>query len=123
MDLCDRDARYTYWLKRIEEEEVDEASRKDIMEFIEKLEDDGISILRRIRYITVLLPIRRELGKPFREVGKEDIRKLVRKIEGKNFRIPQSIETFRSMLKRFYKWLLGNDEFHPSQVKWAEEKA
>jgi len=84
---------------------------------LEYLERADVGELRRIRYLTALIPTRAILKKPFRDVRKEDVERLVDEIDSKQS-TSDTVRPYREIVKRFYKWLLGNDEEYPSAVKW-----
>jgi len=58
--------------------------------------------------------------KSFDEASKEDIAKLVRKIEGRKLS-EWTKHDYRTALKKFYKWIKGGDEY-PEEVKWLKVK-
>lgn len=57
------------------------------------------------------------LDKEFDRANKEDMERLVGIIQGFNAS-PWTKHLYKVMLKRFYKWLKGNDEEYPPEVKW-----
>jgi integrase/recombinase XerD len=77
-----------------------------------------------IRCITSLLTIRKQLGKSFREVTKDDIRSFLKWMDEKKYKASTN-EKFRQVLKLFYKTVYGNDdggESYPDCVKWFSVK-
>ncbi|MEK6902617.1 MAG: tyrosine-type recombinase/integrase, partial [archaeon] len=57
------------------------------------------------------------LGKPFSECTRDDIEGLMVEIGQRDY-AEWTKADYRIILKRFYKWLLGNNEEFPIQVKW-----
>ena len=74
-----------------------------------------------IRCITILLTVRKQLQKPFREVSIEDIRSLIHWIDNKGYKA-SSNEKFRKVLKFFFKVVYGNNRYYPAQVEWIYTK-
>jgi integrase/recombinase XerD len=85
------------------------------------MQDKERSILWIVRCITVLIPVRKQLGKPFRESTKDDMRSILKWMEEKGYRASTN-EKFRQVLKLFYKVVYGNNEFYPEQIKWFSSK-
>ncbi len=118
-DLHNRDKKLEYWMKRIKEDKyLDKKSRNDLLRFIDFIgNEDQVGALRKVRYISILLLVRKNLTRSFRNANKQDINKVRKKLEGTNFETADNIETFRAILKRFYKWLLGRNKVYPQQVE------
>ena len=69
------------------------------------------SILTIIKCVGVILQIRRQLGKQFSKVTKEDVKSLFRWMDDKCFMI-ETHEKFRAVLKKFYKIVYGNNQYY-----------
>jgi len=115
--------RYEIMLRRIER--LSEKDRLLLLEFDRKLTAQGLSFGRKSAYLYHLIELRRLLGKPFKEATREDIEKvLVRLTRAKTKKgttySDWTIHNYRITLKRFYKWLLGNDEDYPELVRWIK---
>jgi hypothetical protein len=76
-DLYHRKERLEYWINRINND-LKDSDRIDVLKLVEHMQDRERSILWIIRCITVLLTIRKQIGKPFREVTKDDIRSFLK---------------------------------------------
>ncbi|MGZ5549563.1 MAG: hypothetical protein ACXW07_02060 [Nitrososphaeraceae archaeon] len=81
------------------------------------MQDEEKSILWIVRCITAILLMRRQLGKQFDTVTKDDIRSLFKWMESQNYKA-STHEKFRVILKMFYKFTFGNNEYYPESVKW-----
>lgn len=79
------------------------------MKFANDRELEGLSKARIIFYINRLLIFSRLFRKDFEKATKEDIKKVVKKINEKNYaeRIKKDC---RVAIKRFYKWIRGIEE-------------
>jgi len=119
-DLYHRQDRLTYWIRRVNTD-LEEIDRKDVLKLIGNMQDKERAILWIIRCITALLLIRKQLGKPFRNATKDDIRSIPKWMEQKSYKASTN-EKFRQILKLFYKTIYGNSEYYPDQVKWFSVK-
>jgi hypothetical protein len=116
-DIYTREKKLKTWTERIKTE-LEENDKLDVLLFVEYMLEREKSILWIVKCITVLIQIRRQLGKPFRNATKEDIKLLFRWMEEiKHYKI-SALEKFRSILKLFYKIAYGNKEYYPKAVKW-----
>jgi integrase len=109
-----------------------ESNKKHISDFL-KAANSGtlrggkeITIDRQYKYITVLTKLDELLGKDFSEATKADIEKLVASINNIKHKGKPISDwtkyTYQVVLKRFYKWLLGDNDEYPAQVKWIHPK-
>jgi len=92
-------------------------------EVISKFEDYGFTISlskkRITKYVYSLRKLAEWLDKDFEQATKEDIENLVLYIEKKGYSA-WTKHDYRVIIKRFYKWLKGNDETYPDEVKWIK---
>jgi len=104
------------------------SNKKHILGFIQAA-DSGvlrygkkITLARQYKYVTVLMKLDVLLGKDFKEATKEDIQKLVTSINSMEYKgqpITDATKySYQTILKRFYKWLLGDNDEYPKLVKW-----
>jgi hypothetical protein len=119
-DLYHRQDRLTYWIRRVHTD-LEEPDRTEVLKLIGDMQDRERAILWIIRCITALLLIRKQLGKPFRNATKDDIRSILKWMEQKSYKASTN-EKFRQILKLFYKTIYGNSEYYPEQVKWFSVK-
>ncbi|MGA7369284.1 MAG: site-specific integrase [Nitrososphaeraceae archaeon] len=120
-DLYNRKYEQEYWIQKIQTELQDEEDRVDVLKLVEFMQDHERSILWIVRCITALLLVRKQLGKPFRNATREDIRNILKWMEQKEYK-KSTNEKFRQILKLFYKIVYGDHEFYPDQVKWFSTK-
>jgi len=73
------------------------------------MQDKEKSILWIVICTTAILLLRRQLGKQFGIVTKDDIRPLFKWMESQNYNA-STHEKFRVILKMFYKFAFGNNE-------------
>jgi site-specific recombinase XerD len=117
-DIYNRKTKLEHWIQRIHTElNGNESDKKDILKFVNHLQEKDKSILWIVRCITALLQLRRELGKPFSRVTKDDIKRLFEWMNEKEYKA-STHEKYRVILKTFYKIVYGNNEEYPDCVKW-----
>jgi hypothetical protein len=75
--------------------ELEDPDKTDVLKLIEHMQDRERAILWTTRCITALLLMRKQLGKPFRNASKDDIRKILKWMEQKNYKSSTS-EKFRA---------------------------
>jgi site-specific recombinase XerD len=119
-DLYHRHDRLAHWIQRVNVE-LEEPDKSDVLKLVEHMQDRERAILWITRCITALLLMRKQLGKPFRDASKDDIRNLLKWMEHKSYKASTN-EKFRQVLKLFYKLIYGNNEYYPEQIKWFSVK-
>ena len=115
-DLYNRKVRLDYWIKKIHQD-LDGNDKTDVLKFLEIMQEKDQSILTIIKGIAVILQIRKQFGKPFSQITKEDMKLLFKWMDEKKYMV-ETHEKFRAILKKFYKMIYGNSEFHPDNVRW-----
>jgi len=113
-DLYNRKVRLEYWIDRINKD-LDGNDKRDVLKFVEIMQEKDQSILTIIRCITAILQIRKEFEKTYSEVTKEDIKLLFRWMDSKQYKV-ETHGKFRAVLKKFYKMIYGNNENYPACV-------
>jgi integrase len=81
----------------------------------------GIKPIRLKKEIYVLKTLSQLLGHIFRKAEKKEMLQLFSQIELSNYSDWSKTE-FKAILKRFYKWLLGEDQYYPECVAWIKTK-
>ncbi len=96
----------------------------------------SIGVARCLKYIQVLKKISTWLDKPFNEVTQSDMEKLIEALENDQFcidvksnnqEIPKTRKyahstklDYKKTIRKFYKWLLGNNKHYPELVDWID---
>ena len=127
---------YEYLLIRESEKlgrlNIPSTSKDAIKVFIRDLRNEGISSGRQYAYILRLRIMAVELGDKFTNPTAEDLKDFMARIRQKKVRwgsgeehhpSGNAIQAYQVTLKRFYKWLLGNNETYPECVKWLKIKS
>lgn len=94
-------------------------NKQTIVKYINSMRAQGIKAIRLKKTVYMLRDIARILGQSFSEVTKEDIEALLCSLEQRNYSAWTKSD-YRIILKRFYKWLLGEDEYYPRIVSWIK---
>jgi len=102
-----------------EDSEIVEPNRKTLLEFVEYCQAQGFEVPTIVRHIFSLRKASKILDKSFKKATKDDIVRLVAEIEKSAQVSDRTKLNERISLKRFYKWLNGDEEF-PETVKWIK---
>lgn len=94
---------------------------------IRKRQKKKIGPARLHKYIGVLKTLDSWLGKDYDKASEEDMERIILALEKDDYMSkkgkPFSDETkvdFKKMIKKFYKWLFGNDDQYPEIVAWFD---
>jgi len=86
-----------------------------------------IGTSRRLKYISVLKTFSVWVKEDFDKVSQEDMERVIFSLENDELKRkdgrPYSDETkvdFKKLLKKFYKWFLGDNEHYPDLVNWFD---
>lgn len=113
--------RLEYALKRLSKSSILDENKKHIENFAKSCLAEGIGKLRVVKYIYTLIKVAEILNKDFMKASREDIEQVVYEIENANFS-EWTKHDYRVTIKKFYKWLKGNGEEYPPEVKWIKAK-
>ncbi len=86
-----------------------------------------LGVARRLKYIGVLKTFAHWANKDFETITQEDIERVISDLENDRvckrngeFFSDETKADFKKMLKKFYKWFLGNNETYPEIVSWFD---
>ncbi|VVB83624.1 Tyrosine recombinase XerA [uncultured archaeon] len=120
MDIHNYKRRLERTLENIKNsKDISDNNKKTILKFHDSCFADGISVCKIERYLYDLARFSQMLNKDFENVEKDDLLKVAGEIEKKEWS-PNSKQTFKVMMKKFYKWLEGNGESYPEKIKWLK---
>lgn len=123
IDIYNLAGNIRHYEKRLKDDSaICEASKADVLAFVNACYSEGLSNARVSIYLIRLYHLAKKLNKPFREATKEDLQGLMAEIERSDHK-PGYKQLFKVSLKRFYKWLEGNGETYPDKVKWIKTAA
>jgi integrase len=121
-DIYKREQTLQRWVNYIRtDNSLPEADREDILKFVDFMQREERSSLRIVRYITALMLVKKVIKKPFKECSKEDIEHFINYLEDNGYKIASQI-TYKSIIKKFYKVVYGNNERYPEAVAWIKLK-
>jgi integrase/ribosomal protein L40E len=106
-------------LRLVQTAPMHEGNRAEMLRFIDHVQAQGLSLPRIIRYTIVLRQAERLLNKLFKEASQDDIVRVVAGMERQGYS-EATKANFKVIIKRFYKWLLGNESEYPALVRWLK---
>ena len=119
-DLYNRKKKLDYWTERIHTD-LDEHDKRDVLKFLEIMQEKDQSILTIIRCISIVIQIRKQIDKPLSKFTKEDIKTIFQWMDNNRYKV-ETVEKYRAVIKKFYKMVYGNNEYYPDCVKWFAVK-
>ncbi|MBD3249474.1 tyrosine-type recombinase/integrase [Candidatus Woesearchaeota archaeon] len=108
--------------KNLEKSDISDRNKELILEFRDYCSLEGeIGLPRTIRYLGVLRDWALLLNKDYDVACTEDIKKAVRVVQENEKYSEWTKITYKTMLKRFYKWLKKTED-SPEEVKWISTR-
>ncbi|WP_342304390.1 tyrosine-type recombinase/integrase [Methanolobus sp. ZRKC5] len=120
MSIYDHEKNLKRVEKRIREAEYSEKNKANIFRFENYLFAKGLTTVRVLKYLSQINIISRELGIDFEDATKDDIERYVASVE-RSKKAAWTKKDYKQCLKRFYKWMNGDEEEHPL-TKWISLK-
>lgn len=117
LDIHRYDQRLRGGIRSVEKANISKRNKELIFAFQGYCVTQGLSKPRIVKYLQILKTSAQILGKDLDIVTKDDILKLVQTFQERNY-TAWTKHGLKVMIKRFYKWLKGNDEEYPMEVKW-----
>jgi integrase/ribosomal protein L40E len=100
---------------------ISERNKKALLDFCNYCFAEGLTVDRVEHLLRCLKKTAEIFWKDFEEATKDDIVDLVRRIESRRISA-WTKHDYRVTLKKFYKWLKGNGEEYPEEVKWIKTR-
>jgi len=107
------------YLERLNDPNICKENQKYIRKFYESCILQGMSKGRIVRYLGILLITAKAMNKDFQKATRDDIKAFIMHIQEKDYS-PFTKHQYKVIIRRFYKWLKGNDEEYPQEVKWLK---
>jgi site-specific recombinase XerD len=99
-----------------------EPENRDILfRFKDYLVSESITPLRILRYVQIMRMVSEWVDKPLTEWGRDEIIKVLGEIESRNYKVGTKNE-FRKAMKKFFRWLHGEDWENLKLLKKLKEK-
>lgn len=108
------------WKRLMSSKKVPKSNRATITKFDNELKAINLSLSARIHYAKLFELLSEHTTKPHREITKEDLIGFLGSMESRY--AEGSMVTYRACLRRFYKWLEGDDEEYPKKVRWIKAR-
>lgn len=119
MDIHNYKGRLARTLDRIKTSTaISKENKEIIIRFHDSCFADGLSICKTERYIYDLFRLSQILNKDLDTATREDLQSVAAEIEKREW-TASSKQTFKVLMKKFYKWIEGTDEY-PDKIKWMK---
>jgi integrase len=120
IDLHKYEAKYESGKRFVKNSNLSQHNKDLILKFDEHLQLIGVGKPRILKYFDKITRMGLWLNKDFEKITKEDVEKLVITMQQRTDLAKATKIDYNILLKRFYRWLLGNEEEFPPQVKWLK---
>jgi site-specific recombinase XerD len=107
-------------LKLLDGANISAKNKKIIKDFYAHALNNDMGYARVTKYIRILREIAGILKKDFDKADRKDIEKIIAHVKQENCSEGGKKYDFKVILKRFYKWLKGDDEIYPKEVSWIK---
>lgn len=123
VDIHNYDRRYENAKKGIEKANISEKNKEYILKFDRACNLENLSIPRRIRIIGTMILFSRVLNKDFDKATIDNLKDVVLKIDSNKDWSIATKHTYKSILKKFYKWFVYGDTYmsiqgYPEIINW-----
>ena len=96
-DLYNRKKKLDYWTERIHKDF--EQDKRDVLKFLEIMQEKEQSILTIIRCISIVIQIRKQIDRPLSKATKEDIKAIFRWMDNNRYKV-ETVEKYRASYKK-----------------------
>ncbi|MFH1663845.1 MAG: hypothetical protein ABH986_03500, partial [archaeon] len=120
-DIYSSEKRLSSALTSLSTSSILDSNKELIVKFIHSMKAQGIKAIRLKKSVYMLRDLALILNKPFDSADKQDIESLLCELESRNYSAWTKSD-YKIILKRFYKWLLGEDEVYPRIISWIKNK-
>ncbi|MBI5222833.1 tyrosine-type recombinase/integrase [Candidatus Micrarchaeota archaeon] len=118
LDLYNYPKRLEGALGMLRQEHICEENKQDIVSFTKVRLAKGSGHGRVAKIVYCLRNMAKWLNKPYRQATKDDLIGLIGDLEANVNYAEHTKYDYKVVLKMFYKWLLGNDEIFPPEIRW-----
>lgn len=117
-DLYHRERGFKNSLERVKHSsKLSKQNKNDIFSFIDDMRASKMSLARMIKYMHYLKKFGEMLGKDFKAAEEKDIKKVIVSVNESDYSL-HTKHDISVLVKRFYKWLEGDNETYPKKVRW-----
>lgn len=107
---------------KLNQEPICDENKQNIISFSKLRLAKGSGHGRVAKVVYCLRNLAKWLNKPFKEATKDDMIALIGDLEANVNYAEHTKYDYKVVLKMFYKWLKGNDEICPPEVRWLSPK-
>ena len=107
------------YLESFEERFKVEENAKIARRFINYLKQQNLTINSLFHYAKALEMLDNFVAKSFNKIAREDLEDFFSYLS--DHYAATRVDNVKTYVKRFYRWLLGNDEEYPALVKWIKK--
>lgn len=118
VDIHNYQRRAEQTLLRLDKLEMSSHNKQKIKEFYRHCATETIGLGKSQRYVNDLMRVAIWLNKDFNSCTKEDIENIIIDLDKRDYS-EWTKYGFKIVIKKFFKWLNGNEEF-PPEVKWLK---
>lgn len=106
-------------IQRLKESAISERNKELILKFTDFCFSSDLNPITISKYLCYLPRMARILGVDFDKVTRDDMVRMMAEVKRLGL-AHGTTRDYKKIIKRFYRWLLGNDEFYPPQVCWIK---
>ncbi len=114
---------------------ISEHNKRKLLEYLEYLEDEGLTLARRVTHLVRLTRITETLGKDFDSATEEDMRMLMRRLKIRKTTnsanaseelSERSVGDYQNTIKKFWRWLKAppgrevESSWNPPETAWMK---
>ncbi|MEK6974641.1 MAG: tyrosine-type recombinase/integrase [Nanoarchaeota archaeon] len=119
LDPQNFEIRYNSTIRKLEESDISERNKRIILRFKDNCIRCGLGKPRVVKLIETMELIAIILDKDLDQVKKRDVERYITIIQERNY-TAWTRHDYKVVIKKFYKWLKGKNEFYPDEVKWIK---
>jgi len=100
-------------------------NKRRLLEYLECLEDEGLSLARRVTHLVRLTRVAELLNGDFESAGEGELRLLMRRLRESGSLSDRSLEDYQNTVKRFWRWLKPpppgwavGEHWNPPETAW-----
>ncbi|MFH1396622.1 MAG: tyrosine-type recombinase/integrase [archaeon] len=116
MGIHNYEKNYLAALRGLKKAQISERNKELILQMNDALVLENLSKPRLMKYIEIMRSVAKKLDKDLDKATIDDLKKFVSKIQQSDLS-PWTKQTYKVIIRRFYKWLKGTSEF-PEIVNW-----
>ncbi|MFH1934314.1 MAG: tyrosine-type recombinase/integrase [Pseudomonadota bacterium] len=98
---------------------LSEEDKELLTKFMNDCYAEGLSKRRVQKYQGIILNLKKWLGMNLQDATKEDIKRLVGKIEQSDY-MEWTKHDYKVSIKRYWKWLRQTEDTYPDEVRWIK---